>query len=270
MKSRPDKRSKSNAALQNLKRFTNARIALGRAGISQPLQAHLEFQLAHALARDAVNTPLDFNQLAQQLGSTKMDSVILQTQAENRQTYLQRPDLGKLLDQASVDRLTNMAANKPIPDIVIVIADGLSSTAITHHAAAFIEHLIPAVRQLDYQCAPLFLVQHGRVAIGDPIGQSLNARMSIVLIGERPGLSSADSLGIYFTYKPKAGKTDAERNCISNIHQHGLSYAEAITKLIFLITESDRLKLSGVHLKDATLAEANTSFSTKQKNFLLE
>jgi len=236
---------------RELRRFTPARIALGRTGGSLPTQALLEFQLAHALARDAVHIPLDFERLAQTLATRAYPTLILQSQAGDRSVYLQRPDLGRLLNAASADCL-NTRATAPV-DACIVVADGLSSSAVSHHAEPFLSLLMPALRQCGYTVSPVCLVEHGRVAIGDAIAETFNARLCIVLIGERPGLSSPDSLGIYFTYQAKAGvSTDADRNCISNIHGNGLDYRQALNKLMFLIDGAERLKLSGVGLKDET------------------
>ena len=248
----------------SLSQFTTARIALGRAGLSLPTRACLEFQLAHALARDAVHIPLDFAGLAQRLNARGYQSQTLQTQAENRSLYLQRPDLGRLLSASSIDCL------KPGPaDAVVVIADGLSSTAIKHHALPFLSLLLPQLQATGYSLPPICLVKHGRVAVGDVIAEHYNARLCIILIGERPGLSSPDSLGIYYTYQAKSGiSTDADRNCISNIHHNGLSYEQALKKLLFLIEASERLRLSGVNLKDET-TEAGLEAS-QQGNFLLD
>ena len=254
----------------SLKRFTRARIALGRAGSSMPTKDHLEFQLAHALARDAVKVPLDFTQLQQSLVKQGLTTLGLQTLAGNRQHYLQRPDRGRLLNPASVEKVKQAAHQAESPDIVLIVADGLSSDAIANHAQAFISLLLPALIERQYTLSPICLVELGRVAIGDPIAEIFSARLCIVLIGERPGLSSPDSMGIYFTYQARTGKTDAERNCISNIHQNGLSYQGALQKLLFLIAEADRLQLSGVKLKDGTLDEQGSLSQGKQQNFLLE
>ena len=250
----------------NLKQFTPARIALGRAGISLPTRASLDFQLAHALARDAVNIPIDFSELQLNLSLMGLESLTLNTQAENQQLYLQRPDLGRILSDAT---LACLQQTEPIStDAVIVVADGLSSKAIQHHALPFLRLLLTQLH--DYRLAPVCLVKHGRVAIGDAIAEHYAARLCIVLIGERPGLSSPDSMGLYFTYQARAKlSTDAERNCISNIHSNGLSYEQALKKLMFLITEAERLKLSGVNLKDET-TDALTDDSPKYVNFLVD
>lgn len=252
----------------SLKQFTPARIALGRAGISLPTRACLDFQLAHALARDAVNIPLDFAGLAQRLNVQGYQTLALQTQAENQSVYLQRPDLGRLLSasaSACLQRATPSAA-----DVVVVVADGLSSTAIEHHAVPFLSLLLPELQENGYRLPPVCLVKYGRVAIGDAIAEHFAARLCIVLIGERPGLSSPDSLGIYFIYQARSGiSTDAERNCISNIHNNGLSYHQALKKLLFLINESEKLQFSGVNLKDET-NDLELNDPQKQANFLLK
>ena len=253
-----------------LKRFTNARIALGRAGTSLPTRAHMNFQLAHARARDAVTIPLDFRKLESQLIRQGLRTIQLHSQAADRQTYLQRPDKGRLLDAASTETLKRVATQPPPSDIALVIADGLSAKAGEGHAAAFASLLVAELEKNGYRTSPVCLVAQGRVAVGDPIGEILSSVMTVVLIGERPGLSSPDSLGIYFTYGPKRGRTDADRNCISNIHARGLSYDIALEKLLFLVAEADRLKLSGVRLKDDTPAHSALNQQNKRKNFLLE
>ncbi|MDD5580370.1 MAG: ethanolamine ammonia-lyase subunit EutC [Methylobacter sp.] len=253
----------------SLKQFTSARIALGRAGFSLPTKANLDFQLAHALARDAVNIPLDFGKLEQALNALGYKTLPLQTQAESHQIYLQRPDKGRLLNLASMESIQCATQQIEPPDIVVIVADGLSSNAIEKHAVQFLELLFPRLRRFGYLLSPIALVKYGRVAIGDPVAELFSARMCIVLIGERPGLSSPDSMGIYFTYQAKTGSTDADRNCISNIHKNGLSYGQALEKLLFLVSESDRLQFSGVHLKDET---SHTSLDKRNKptNFLLD
>ncbi len=252
----------------SLKQFTPARIALGRAGMSLPTRACLDFQLAHALARDAVNIPLDFAGLEQRLNLQGYQTLTLQTQAENQSVYLQRPDLGRLLSASATACLQHSA---PIPvDAVVVVADGLSSTAIEHHAEPFLSLLLPELQQKGYRLPPLCLVKHGRVAVGDAIAEHYAASLCIVLIGERPGLSSPDSMGIYFTYQARSGiSTDADRNCISNIHNNGLSYQQALKKLLFLLNEAEKLQLSGVNLKDET-TDAEPNDRLKQANFLLD
>jgi ethanolamine ammonia-lyase small subunit len=253
----------------NLTQFTPARIALGHVGMSLPTRACLEFQLAHALARDAVNIPLDFISLAHKISALGHQTLTLQTQAENQAIYLQRPDLGRVPSADAIDSLQQYSDIKT--DVVIVVVDGLSSKAIEQHAVTFLEGLLPELQSQRYRLAPICLVKHGRVAIGDAIAEHFAARLCIVLIGERPGLSSPDSMGIYFTYQAKSGiSTDADRNCISNIHQNGLSYLQALEKLLFLIREAEKLKLSGVNLKDETTDAVVDNLQNVQTNFLLD
>lgn len=253
----------------SLKQFTSARIALGHAGSSLPTKANLDFQSAHALAKDAANIPLDFGKLEQVLNVQGYKTLSLQTQAETHQIYLQRPDKGRLLNPASIESLQRTVQQIKAPDIAIIVADGLSSNAIENHAVPVLSLLIPRLCSKGYLVPPISLVKYGRVAIGDHISELFSARMCVVLIGERPGLSSPDSMGIYFTYQAKVGSTDADRNCISNIHKNGLSYEQAVEKLIFLITEADRLHFSGVRLKDET-ANISLEHTKKPANFLLD
>lgn len=234
---------------QTLRNFTDARIGLGRAGVSLPTQAHLAFQLAHARARDAVHLPLDFDQLQRDLEPVYDGDICrLHSKASSRAEYLQRPDFGRQLSEGS-ERLLNARA-QPQNSIVLVVADGLSSLAVQKHAAPMIQSLRTALAGTRLSIDNVCLVEQGRVAIGDPIGELMNARMLVMLIGERPGLSSPDSLGIYYTFKPQSGKHDALRNCISNVRLEGLSYEEATHKLMYLLLESERRGLSGVALKD--------------------
>ncbi len=251
----------------SLSQFTTARIALGRTGISLPTRACLDFQLAHALARDAVHIPLDFTRLEHQLNLLGYQTQILQSQAENQSMYLQRPDLGRLLNTSSLSRLLH--TGKIQVDAVVVVADGLSSKAIARHAEPFLSLLLPELQANGYKLPSVCLVKHGRVAIGDAIADYYAARLCIILIGERPGLSSPDSMGIYYTYQAKPGiSTDADRNCISNIHSNGLSYKQALQKLLFLVKESEKLKFSGVNLKDETTDMGLDN--QQQANFLLD
>ena len=241
-----------------LRRFTGARIALGRAGVSLPTAPQLEFQLAHAQARDAVHLPLDIETVEQELTAHGYRPIRLHSAARDRTLYLQRPDLGRKLDARSLSHLEDLFADRsPGFDVVFVIADGLSALAINHHAVAFLDTITPKLQQEGWSIAPVALVEQGRVAIGDEIAATLRAAMVAVLIGERPGLSTPDSLGIYFTYHPRLGCTDADRNCISNIRKEGLSYTLAAHKLFYLMREARRRKLSGVGLKDE--AEEMTS-----------
>lgn len=225
--------------------LTNARIGLGRSGISLPTNHLLDFQLAHAMAQDAVYLELDTNELK----DLNMPTMQLHSQAKDRKMYLQRPDLGRRLDKDSIQIIRNIQKEK-FYDLAIVVADGLSSLAIHENAFSFIYKL--TLELSDWSLAPLSIVKQGRVAIGDEVGELLNAKIVIVLIGERPGLSSPDSLGLYLTWSPKVGLTDESRNCISNIRLEGLSYEEAVKKTLYLLNESKKLQYSGVNLKDRT------------------
>ena len=232
-----------------LRQFTAARIALGRTGVSQPVAAHLAFQLAHARARDAVHHELETGKLAAGLAAAGLDSLVLHSAAADRHTYLQRPDLGRLLDAAS--RLAMPAAVSTC-DLAIVIADGLSALAIEQNALPFLQVLMARLAPEQWTYDPVALVRQGRVAIGDEIGELFGAKAVLVLIGERPGLSSPDSMGLYLTWAPRRGLSDAARNCISNVRAAGLSYEDAACKLHYLLSESRRRQISGVALKDET------------------
>lgn len=250
-------------AWRTLRQYTDARIGLGRAGISLPTSELLEFQLAHARARDAVHFPLDVDRLLAELpapGGPEQPTpdsppVCLHSQAEDRFTYLQRPDLGRRLSPSSAQALLQaQAADEAATDLALVVVDGLSSSAVQANVAPFLQQFLADLGQerQPRRLAPLAIVQQGRVAIGDEVGALLRARMVVVLIGERPGLSAPDSLGIYLTYGPRTGLSDAHRNCISNVRPAGLSFADASQRLLYLIREADRLQLSGVGLKDRT------------------
>ncbi|MBZ2169793.1 ethanolamine ammonia-lyase subunit EutC [Marinobacter sp. F4216] len=241
-----------------LRRFTDARIGLGRAGVSLPTPELLAFQLAHARARDAVHLPLDVAGLMANLTPAiekhlPEPPIILESCAGDRFTYLQRPDLGRQLSDESRARLPSASLDEPV-DLAIVIVDGLSSVGVQNTAPSMVGGLLNALEQddHDWKLALLTVVEQGRVAIGDEIGERLNARMVVVLIGERPGLSSPDSLGIYLTFGPEAGLTDERRNCISNVRPGGLPVEEASRRLLYLMREARRLKLTGVGLKDRT------------------
>lgn len=253
-----------------LRQFTPARIALGRAGTSLPTQPQLEFQLAHARARDAVHLPFDLENLQRRLAERGYETLALHSAITDRHQYLQRPDLGRKLDRASRDRLAARAGREPLAyDIAFVIADGLSALAIHQNAVPLLDAIMPRLPAPDWRVAPMILVEQGRVAIGDEVGELLGARLVAVLIGERPGLSSPDSLGIYLTYQPRVGRTDAERNCLSNVRPAGLSYATAAHKLSHLLMEARRRQLSGVRLKDETEDQPREALASG-RNFLLD
>ena len=236
---------------ETLRRFTAARIALGRAGGSLPTAPHLAFQLAHAQARDAVQLPLNQAGVASDLQTRGYQTVRLHSAAPDRATYLQRPDLGRRLAEPSRETLAALAAHAAAPpELAFVIGDGLSARAIHENAVAFLDQIAPRLIAAGWHLGPVSLVAQARVAIGDEIGQVLGAAIVVILIGERPGLSSPDSLGAYLTYGPRIGVTDAQRNCISNIRAAGLSHEAAAHKLAYLLDEARRRKLSGVLLKD--------------------
>ena len=246
---------------QALRRFTAARIALGRAGVSLPTQAQLAFQLAHAQARDAVHLALDAEHLQQQLIAAEIPgaahSQILQSAAPDRLTYLQRPDLGRRLSDASRQALlaSYPPATGPLYDVGFVIADGLSALAISRNAVPFLAALQTRLAARNWRQAPLAIVRQGRVAVGDEVGSLLRTRLVVVLIGERPGLSSPDSMGLYISWMPRVGLSDAERNCISNVRPEGMRYDEAAYKLDYLLAEALRRQLTGVQLKDESAGE---------------
>lgn len=255
-----------------LRRLTPARIALGRTGTSMPTAAQLDFQLAHAQARDAVHLPFDHAALSEQLNSKGRENLLLHSAAPDRDSYLQRPDKGRRLDDASTQALRDYAAAHPGGvDVAVIVADGLSSLAVHRHTLPFLERMEELARAEGWTLSPVILVEQGRVAIGDEIGELLGAKMSVILIGERPGLSSPDSLGLYFTYAPKVGLNDAHRNCISNVRLEGLSYAMAAHRLLYLMREACKRQLSGVNLKDeAQLHSLETDEPLNTKgNFLL-
>jgi ethanolamine ammonia-lyase small subunit len=234
-----------------LRRLTPARIALGRTGTSIPTGAQLDFQFAHAQARDAVHLPFDHAGLSSQLAERGRDSLLLHSAAIDRHSYLQRPDLGRRLSDESAQTLRNYAeANPGGVDLAVVVADGLSALAVHKHTLPFLTRMEEQTHAEGWSLSPVILVEQGRVAVADEVGQLLGAKMVVILIGERPGLSSPDSLGLYFTYNPKVGLTDAYRNCISNVRLEGLSYGMAAHRLLYLMREACRRQLSGVNLKD--------------------
>ncbi len=234
----------------DLRAHTQARLALGRAGAALPTAELLRFGLAHAQARDAVHIPLDTEALATQLQAQGCTTLPVHSAAPDRATYLLRPDLGRRLCDADAQALRESSANGTTPiDLLLVVADGLSSLAVARQAPP----LIDAIRQqtpAGWQLGPVVIAQQARVALGDEVGALLNARLVAVLIGERPGLSSPDSLGIYLTWHPQVGRNDAQRNCISNVRPEGLPPAAAAARLWWLCQEAQQLRLTGVGLKD--------------------
>lgn len=231
-----------------LRASTAARIALGRSGGSLPTKPLLDFQLSHARARDAVHAPFDVAMLQAAVAARGWSSVNVQSEAFDRATYLRRPDLGRRLDTPSRNRLA--ALDDGVFDVAFVIADGLSTRAAEKHALAVLDLAVGALVTWGWTIAAVTIARQSRVALGDEIGALLHARLVAVLIGERPGLSADDSLGIYLTHAPRIGRTDAERNCISNIRAGGLTYELAAHKLVYLMRESRQSGLTGVALKD--------------------
>jgi ethanolamine ammonia-lyase small subunit len=262
-----------------LRALTDARIALGRAGTSLPTAAHLAFQLAHAQARDAVHVALDPAALATAIAESWPElgtPIRVHSAARDRSHYLQRPDLGRRLDGDSAAVLQALAqtrepATQPDErpyDLALVVADGLSALAIAQNAPPFLARLRHHLAGADWQVAPVCIAVQARVALGDDIGERLGAKAVAVLIGERPGLSSPDSMGLYLTWMPRVGLTDASRNCISNVRPAGLGYDEAAFKLGYLLNQARQRQLSGVDLKDETGTDAPVAIDGRG-NFLL-
>jgi len=232
---------------QQLRQFTQARIALGRVGASLPTHALLEFGLAHAQARDAVHTEFDRADLLNQLHAAQWPTLSVHSAASDRLHYLRRPDLGRSVNADSRAQLHALQLSAT-PEVLFIIADGLSSVAPLRHAVPLLQALRPSLA--DWRIGPVVVAEQARVALGDEVGELLGAELVVMLIGERPGLSSPDSLGIYLTYAPRVGRTDADRNCISNVRLEGLSYAAAAHKLLYLMNGARRMQLSGIALKD--------------------
>ncbi len=242
--------------------LTPARLALGRAGAGMPTDEILRFGWAHAMARDAIHAALDTDALEQNLRAKGWDVLQVRSRASDRTTYLRRPDLGRVLDPGDIAKLRDRAASQS--DICIVVGDGLSSLAVERHAVPLLEALKPHLSD-ELNGTSVVIATQARVALADDIADVLQAKLSIILIGERPGLSSPDSLGVYMTHGPFRGRNDSERNCISNIRPEGLSYAAAAFKLAWLVREALRRGLTGVDLKDesdlALLAGANATLT---------
>ncbi|EJE51562.1 ethanolamine ammonia-lyase, small subunit [Acidovorax sp. CF316] len=231
----------------DLRAHTAARLALGRAGTAIPTRELLDFGLAHAQARDAVHLPLDADALAAQLAGLGCTTLRVASAAPDRPTYLLRPDLGRRLDAADARRLGD--APQADCDLLLVVADGLSALAVERNALPLVQAIVQDAPQ-GWRIGPVAIATQARVALGDEVGALLGARLVAVLIGERPGLSSPDSLGIYLTWHPQVGRSDAERNCISNVRPEGLAPAAAAARLWWLCVEARRLGLTGIGLKD--------------------
>ena len=229
------------------RRLTAARIGLERSGASLATAPLLAFQLAQAQARDAVHAPLDMGGLTAELSGLGLPALALESAAADRQSFLMRPDLGRRLAARAAAMLAAQAGEF---DVAFVVADGLSARAVERHAVPVLSAVLPALRAEGWRIAPLTVVRHGRVAIGDAIAGALGATCVVVLIGERPGLSAPDSMGAYLTWRPSAQTIDAERNCISNIRPDGVAYADAAFTLAHLLRAMRARQLSGVALKD--------------------
>lgn len=262
---------------ERLNAFTDARIGLGRAGVSLPTSKLLAFQLAHAQAQDAVHCPLEVATLANELSKALGLSVAplpLHSHAQDRAMYLQRPDYGRRLNEESREQLQQAADSQQRYDLAVVIVDGLSALAVQQNSTPFLRALYQMLSSdaYDWQLAPLTIVEQGRVAIGDEIGALLNADAVLVMIGERPGLSSPDSLGLYMTWAPEPGLKDDRRNCISNVRPAGLQMEEAARRFFLLLKEARQLKLSGVKLKDRSeddVLEGESGAIGSTRNFLV-
>jgi ethanolamine ammonia-lyase small subunit len=235
-------------SLSRLRELTPARVALGLSGASLPTKALLDFTLDHARARDAVHAPFDAEGLLVGLKGLGLDAVRVASRAPGRKDYLARPDLGRRLDADSRGSLAKSGSGAG--GLAIIIGDGLSPIAVNAHAIALLRQLLPLLAADRIGVADAIVATGARVALGDEIGEALNARMTVMLIGERPGLSAADSLGVYLTFAPSVGTTDEKRNCVSNIHGAGLSYQEAATKVGWLIREGLGREVTGIALKD--------------------
>jgi ethanolamine ammonia-lyase small subunit len=229
----------------HLRTLTPARIAIGRAGGGVPTPAWLDFQAAHARARDAVHAKLDVIAMLEKITAQGLTACNVHSAAESREEFLRRPDLGRALSAESKARLSEpMVA----PDVVIVVGDGLSSIAVERNAVSVLEYLCPQLRAAGLQLAPIILAEQARVALADAIGEIMQAKLSIMLIGERPGLSAADSLGMYLTYAPRIERVDSERNCISNIREGGMGAEEAAAQAADLVRSMLAHRASGILL----------------------
>jgi len=240
-------------------------VSLPVAGHSIATNEVLNFQLAHAQARDAVHAVLHLSSLAQRLyaelpilAGASIPVLELQSNAPNRAAYLRQPVLGRTLHPDSVTKLQPASS-----DLAIIIADGLSALAVERHGIPLLAHLLPRLLDAGWKIAPISLVQQGRVAIGDPIGLRLRAKLSLVLIGERPGLSSPDSLGAYFTWHPHPNRTDADRNCLSNIRDAGLPPDAAAGRLLWYLEAARARQITGTSLKEGSIALEGTPKSAE-------
>jgi ethanolamine ammonia-lyase small subunit len=250
----------STRSIADLRELTPARVGLGCSGASLPTRALLEFTLDHARARDAVHAAFDSSALVAGLADLGMQPVEVSSQARHRKDYLRRPDLGRMLDPASQRLLASRHDGSR--RLAIVVGDGLSPTAVNAHAIKLIRSLIPRLAADGIEIGHAVVASGARVALGDEIGAILAARMIVMLIGERPGLSAPDSLGAYLTFAPRIGLTDAERNCVSNIHGAGLGYDEAALRIAWLVREGLARQITGVALKDESVGPTPARITT--------
>lgn len=246
-------------SLKRLRNLTPARVGLGRAGASMPTEALLDFTLAHARARDAVHAAFDVSAIIAGLNDLGLETIDVRSRAGDRKDYLGRPDLGRTLDQASTPLL--LARQAGGCRLAIVVGDGLSPAAVNAHAVQVVRGLVPRLAADGIEIGRAVVATGARVALGDEIGAILGARMIVMLIGERPGLSAPDSLGAYLTFAPRVGRTDAERNCVSNIHGAGLGYDEAAFRIAWLIREGLARGVTGVALKDESREPSSRSIA---------
>ncbi len=243
----PNDNSTEQDSWEFLRKHTAARIALGHSGVSLPTKELLAFRLAHAQARDAVYSELAIGKISAQLSFNGLDYLTIKSSAVSRNEYLKNPNSGRRLDNESIQKVKRLSSSY---DLCFIIGDGLSATAVNKHAVELVKILISKSKKSNWSIAPVVLVEQARVAISDEIGYLIKAEIIVMFIGERPGLSSPDSMGAYITYHPELGLTDERRNCVSNIRPEGLSYIFAAEKIFYLLTEMKIRQLSGVQLKD--------------------
>jgi ethanolamine ammonia-lyase small subunit len=248
-----------------LRDATGARIALGRAGGSLPTREWLDFKAAHALARDAVHDSFDASALAEEIRAISPEAIVVASAAADRDVYLQRPDLGRRLAEPSRQLLHRSPRPQDAWELAIVVSDGLSPLAVHRQAPALLAELLPKLQSESWRVAPIVVARFGRVALEDEVGAALGAEIALMLIGERPGLGSPDSLGAYLVYAPRVGNTDAHRNCVSNIRAEGLPVDAAAETIHYLLTEARRRQLSGVGLKDERLRLPDSGTSSTAK-----
>jgi ethanolamine ammonia-lyase small subunit len=248
-------------SLNDLRDLTPARVGLGRSGASLPTRALLDFTLDHARARDAVHAAFDVSAVMSGLHDLGLAAYEVASCAPDRKEYLRRPDLGRKLDPASQHLLASRKPAGPCR-LAMVIGGGLSPSAVHAHAVELVRNLMPRLAADGIEIGQAVVASGARVALGDEIGAALGAHMVVMLIGERPGLSASDSLGAYLTFAPRRGRTDAERNCVSNIHRAGLGYDEAAVRIAWLIREGLAREISGVALKDESGAPTSPRIAT--------